>query len=1085
MLKKVFFLIAVFVISQISFSQSIAAGSEYSLYLCSDGTVKAWGKNNKGQLGLGKLSNSIKLPTTIPNLTNVVAISAGFDHSLFLKSDGTVWACGSNMYGALGDGTLTDRVSPVQISGLSGIKKISAGLGYSLFLKIDGSVWACGLNKDGELGFGNTINIPIPIKNNSLANISNVVAGTKKSQFIKADGSVLVCGLNTPMNIFTLQSPVQFNYTSPQTIIGLDSVVDARNGVGGCLFLKSNGDIWYSGQIMVDTTTVSKLQKIKGIGNVTAIAFAGHTCLFKKGDGTVWAFGDNFDGQLSLPGNSIKTPILIPGLSNISEISLAPQTYINRSISNYDLKIALAPQHALYLKNDGTLSVCGTNDFGQLGTGTSSDVFVAKNVGNPCIPPITPQVNFSNFPTSLCVGSNINIEPEISGSLPDVNFTIDNSINVTAPKNIAKNSHAVFVLDGTDKIMRYDLNGNLQYTYNSNAIFTGLTAFAPDENDNVWIYNTVNQRLTRLGSGGVNDTSSVGAFPLWNGLKVTDMTFADVPMLEKLIVADTSGNGDLLTSYDVTNSDPWTNNQLSLNDSSHNILGHNKITSIAFDNNFYAERRMLSADPQHDMLWQRRFTGGNWFNSARPLVDTNSTKGLKLDFIDTDTTAKLDSYSTSIITTSSSSKNVIGIVWTNTNPNGESFSYLDTNLLSPIVTQAPIGIISASNGNMPQFWIADKGLNKLLRVQMVTYRLTPSLPPGLKFSTISGQVEGTPTSVVPPQTYQLIVNNGLGSDTTYFTFGVTPTLPPTNTPGTSSTNGKHNDGLTIKYYDPNNCSKLIEIADAVGGTSPGQTQISQTVYPLVSVIANDSLIRRVNQIRAENQDTLTVNVKLYYTYQDIQAFNTSRGSTLLSNDTVGGAMQMAVLQMHDRPDGSKQPIIHSPITANWSTANHYWIATVPVTKFSEFYGSDMNTLNTFDCTNTGTQTLSIGANYYVWNNDTLFASGIYKDTLINKTGCDSITTLNLTLFTTGVSALSSNSSIGLFPNPTKDLLTLVVKGDAIKPNKIKITNVVGATVYLKDVNGSAIIDMSNLETGIYFVIVETNEKPLLYRIIKE
>ena len=83
---------------------AIAAGGYHSLALKSDGTVWAWGCNDCGQLGDGSTTNRLT-PVPVSGLTGVVAIAGGDYHSLALKSDGTVWAWGYNGYGQLGDGT--------------------------------------------------------------------------------------------------------------------------------------------------------------------------------------------------------------------------------------------------------------------------------------------------------------------------------------------------------------------------------------------------------------------------------------------------------------------------------------------------------------------------------------------------------------------------------------------------------------------------------------------------------------------------------------------------------------------------------------------------------------------------------------------------------------------------------------------------------------------------------------------------------------------------------------------------------------------------------------------------------------------
>jgi hypothetical protein len=113
---------------------AIAGGNHYSLALKNDGTVWAWGSNTSGQLGDGTTTNRFT-PVQVANLTGVTLITAGgWAHCLALTDDGTVWAWGGNSYGQLGDGTTTDRTTPVQVPGLTGVTAIAAGTYHSLFL---------------------------------------------------------------------------------------------------------------------------------------------------------------------------------------------------------------------------------------------------------------------------------------------------------------------------------------------------------------------------------------------------------------------------------------------------------------------------------------------------------------------------------------------------------------------------------------------------------------------------------------------------------------------------------------------------------------------------------------------------------------------------------------------------------------------------------------------------------------------------------------------------------------------------------------------------------------------------------------
>ena len=81
-------------------------------------------------------------------------LAGGWEHSLFLKSDGSAWGTGYNLYGQLGDGTTTERLSPVSIPAFAGVTKIAAGDDHSLAVKSDGSLWAWGSIHTGSWATG-------------------------------------------------------------------------------------------------------------------------------------------------------------------------------------------------------------------------------------------------------------------------------------------------------------------------------------------------------------------------------------------------------------------------------------------------------------------------------------------------------------------------------------------------------------------------------------------------------------------------------------------------------------------------------------------------------------------------------------------------------------------------------------------------------------------------------------------------------------------------------------------------------------------------------------------------------------------
>ncbi|MBV1853736.1 RCC1 domain-containing protein [Catellatospora tritici] len=138
---------------------AISAGVDHSLALLDDGTVWAWGGNGHGQLGNGTTSNQPQAtPIAVTGLTGVKvkAISAGFTFSLAALGDGSVRAWGDNDHGQLGNNSTTDSSSPVAVAGLAGVKvkAVSAGDDYSLALLTSGRVKGWGFNANGELGDG-------------------------------------------------------------------------------------------------------------------------------------------------------------------------------------------------------------------------------------------------------------------------------------------------------------------------------------------------------------------------------------------------------------------------------------------------------------------------------------------------------------------------------------------------------------------------------------------------------------------------------------------------------------------------------------------------------------------------------------------------------------------------------------------------------------------------------------------------------------------------------------------------------------------------------------------------------------------
>ena len=162
------------------------------------------GWNNAGQLGNGSTSDSL-VPIKIVE-SNVRAIALGHTHSLFLKTDGSLWGMGQNGSGQLGDGTQTNRLNPVQVinsdgTAFSDIMRISAGDSHSVYLKSDGTVWASGDNFNGQLGDGTTSQRINPVQvlkddGTSLTGVTSVSAHNFHTIYHLVDGTIYAAGKN-------------------------------------------------------------------------------------------------------------------------------------------------------------------------------------------------------------------------------------------------------------------------------------------------------------------------------------------------------------------------------------------------------------------------------------------------------------------------------------------------------------------------------------------------------------------------------------------------------------------------------------------------------------------------------------------------------------------------------------------------------------------------------------------------------------------------------------------------------------------------------------------------------------------------
>jgi alpha-tubulin suppressor-like RCC1 family protein len=351
---------------------NIAPGcmAEHSLFLKSDGSLWAMGDNQYGELGDGTTSNSI-VPEQIV-ASNVTAIAAGGFYSLLVKSDGSMWAMGWENLGELGNGNdsfyvITNR--PEEIVS-NGVTTIAAGGYHSLFLKSDSSLWAMGSDDYGQLGDGSTGTDATRPKQIVPGGVTAIAAGGFHSMFIKSDGSLWVMGWNAYGEL----GDGTTNYTTsvPEEIVA-SNVTAIAAGEYHSLFVESDGSLWAMGwnsfgELGDGATETSNAQTNRPAlvlaSGVTAVGAGEDYSLFLKSDGSIWGMGNNYNGVLG--NGTIETDPNVPEPGPTNGVTA----------------IAAGGDHSLYLKSDGSLWGMGNSEYGQLGDGFTDNIYF-PGIGTP------------------------------------------------------------------------------------------------------------------------------------------------------------------------------------------------------------------------------------------------------------------------------------------------------------------------------------------------------------------------------------------------------------------------------------------------------------------------------------------------------------------------------------------------------------------------------------------------------------------------------------------------------------------------------------------------------------------------------
>jgi alpha-tubulin suppressor-like RCC1 family protein len=375
-------------------STAISAGGFHTCALTTGGGVKCWGDNAYGQLGDGT-TTSKSTPVDVSGLSSgVKAISAGFYHTCALTSAGGVKCWGNNGSGQLGDGTTTNKTTPVDVSGLSGVAAISAGGYHTCALTSGGGAKCWGSNAYGQLGDGTTMQKTTPVAVSGLS--SGVVAisgGYYHTCALTTGGGVKCWGYNEfgQLGDGTASGPEKCSETAcsttPVDVSGLTGGVTAiSGGRDHTCALTSAGEVkcWGEngfGQLgdgtasgpekcpsgsACSTTPVDVVGLTSGVKAISTGYF--HTCALTSAGG-VKCWGNDEHGQLG--DGTASGPEKCPGPPGGNPCSTTPVDV--SGLTSGAAAISAGGAHTCALTTGGGVKCWGQNEYGQLGDGTTTD----------------------------------------------------------------------------------------------------------------------------------------------------------------------------------------------------------------------------------------------------------------------------------------------------------------------------------------------------------------------------------------------------------------------------------------------------------------------------------------------------------------------------------------------------------------------------------------------------------------------------------------------------------------------------------------------------------------------------------------
>lgn len=401
---------------------------------------------------VAEMSDDVKLPAN--RIIEPMTVS-GENHTLILKSDGTVWAYGNNQYGQTGakdaNGRIirySDKETLVEFpEGTAPIIRIAAGDAFSVALDADGNVWTWGYNANGRLGLGNSDSRIHLTPEYVMSNIIKIDAGKSEVIALNKAGYVYTWGKNNGGSLGVIgTSEDQYK---PIRIRNIAGAIDIAAGEYHSMVLTSDGTVWTtgrntSGQLGRDVQKSEYFEKVELGEKIAYIEAGNRASLAIDVSGKVWVWGDNTNGQLGLGVNENK-------------ISIPTKV---ETISEKAASASIGENHIHVVTSSGMLYVAGSNNYGQLGVGKETEKT------NRFVPVTALGNNVMNSNAGINYSTVIDKDGKVYGfgdyDLGTRSFTdSDKPVMITNTTLYLDEQEVAINVDGT-----YKINANAQYKLN-------------------------------------------------------------------------------------------------------------------------------------------------------------------------------------------------------------------------------------------------------------------------------------------------------------------------------------------------------------------------------------------------------------------------------------------------------------------------------------------------------------------------------------------------------------------------------------------------------------------------------------------